>query len=111
MRVAHYLTRGETSRFYVRLRIPADMQARFGRKVVKRSTGQVFGRGAIDCALAVAAAPCMLEASQHRPSDGSGLDQCLGSVVLQGPEACVVAQLRALSRALPTSLWILPAPF
>ncbi|XTQ96344.1 DUF6538 domain-containing protein [Xanthomonas sacchari] len=33
MRVAHYLTRGETGRYYVRLRVPADLQKQFERKV------------------------------------------------------------------------------
>ncbi|MFN6509444.1 DUF6538 domain-containing protein [Xanthomonas translucens] len=51
MRVAHYLTRGETGRYYVRLRIPADLQARFGRKVVKRSTGTTCDRAALGYAL------------------------------------------------------------
>ncbi|WP_241093728.1 DUF6538 domain-containing protein [Xanthomonas sp.] len=51
MRVAHYLTRGETGRYYVRLRIPADLQACFGRKVVKRSTGTTCDRTALGYAL------------------------------------------------------------
>ncbi|PPT81329.1 hypothetical protein XthCFBP4691_17950 [Xanthomonas theicola] len=51
MRVAHYLTRGETGRFYVRLRVPADLQARLGRKVIKRSTGTTCDRTALTCAL------------------------------------------------------------
>lgn len=33
MRVAHYLTRGETGRYYVRLRVPADLKAQFEPKV------------------------------------------------------------------------------
>ncbi|TYD36193.1 hypothetical protein CEK63_06035 [Xanthomonas sontii] len=33
MRVAHYLTCGETGRYYVRLRVPADLQKQFERKV------------------------------------------------------------------------------
>ncbi|WP_254458193.1 DUF6538 domain-containing protein [Xanthomonas sacchari] len=44
MRVAHSLTRGETGRYYVRLRVPADLQARFGRKVIKGSAGTTCDR-------------------------------------------------------------------
>jgi len=51
MRVAHYLTRGETGRYYVRLRVPADLQARFGRKVIKRSAGTTCDRAALGYAL------------------------------------------------------------
>jgi integrase len=80
MRVAHYLTRGETGRFYVRLRIPADLQARFGRKVVKRSTGTTCDRAALGYALLMQQRYARAFAAIRNGSMGSELDELLRSL-------------------------------
>ncbi|WP_235426643.1 site-specific integrase [Xanthomonas cerealis] len=80
MRVAHYLTRGETGRYYVRLRIPADLQARFGRKVVKRSTGTTCDRAALGYALLMQQRYARAFAAIRNGSMGSELDELLRSL-------------------------------
>ncbi|WP_241753969.1 DUF6538 domain-containing protein [Xanthomonas translucens] len=80
MRVAHYLTRGETGRYYVRLRIPADLQARFGRKVVKRSTGTACDRAALGYALLMQQRYARAFAAIRNGSMGSELDELLRSL-------------------------------
>lgn len=56
MRVAHYLVRGATGLFYVRVRVPADLWGPVGAKVIKRATGTRCVRAAQALASAVAAA-------------------------------------------------------
>ncbi|MCC4595085.1 site-specific integrase [Xanthomonas campestris pv. phormiicola] len=80
MRVAHYLTRGKTGRYYVRLRIPADLQARFGRKVVKRSTGTTCDRAALGYALLLQQRYARAFAAIRNGSMGSELDELLRSL-------------------------------
>ncbi|WP_256032164.1 H-NS histone family protein, partial [Xanthomonas graminis] len=80
MRVAHYLTRGETGRYYVRLRIPVDLQARFGRKVVKRSTGTTCDRAALGYALLMQQRYARAFAAIRNGSMGSELDELLRSL-------------------------------
>lgn len=55
MRVAHYLTRGQSGLFYFRLRVPADLRAALGCVVIKRATGTRCPRAALACAVAWAA--------------------------------------------------------
>lgn len=55
MRVAHYLTRGTTGLFYVRLRVPFDLQDALGARVIKRATGTRCPRTALAFALVVSA--------------------------------------------------------
>ena len=91
MRVAHYLTPGETGRYYVRsgryyvrLRIPADLQMRFGRKVVKRSTGTTCDRAALgyvaDAAALMQQRYARAFAAIRNGSMGSELDELLRSL-------------------------------
>lgn len=77
MRVAHYLVRGSTGRFYVRLRIPADLQSFFGRKVIKRSTGTHCDRAAVACALVLQAGYARIFAAIRDGSMGSEQDEIL----------------------------------
>jgi integrase len=77
MRVAHYLTRGPTGRFYVRLRVPADVQARFGRKVIKRSTGTTCDRTALTYALVLQARYAQAFAAIRNGSMEKELDELL----------------------------------
>jgi hypothetical protein len=77
MRVAHYLTRGTTGRFYVRLRVPADLQACIGRKVIKRSTGTMCDRAALACALLLQSRYAQAFAAIRNGSMGSELDELL----------------------------------
>ncbi len=51
MRVAHYLTRGSSGRFHVRLGVPGDLCGVLGCKVIKRATGRTCPRHALACAL------------------------------------------------------------
>ncbi|MEB1528664.1 DUF6538 domain-containing protein [Xanthomonas sp. WHRI 7945] len=97
MRVAHYLTRGETGRYYVRLRIPADLQARFGRKVVKRSTGTTCDRAALGYALPLQQRVAQAFAVIRNGSMGSELDELLRS--LEGTRR-LSCSTRAPTRAL-----------
>lgn len=55
MRVAHYLIRGTTGLFYVRLRVPSDLWTLVGAKVIKRATGTRCPRQALVVALVVSA--------------------------------------------------------
>lgn len=55
MRVAHYLVRGATGLFYVRLRVPADLWELIGARVIKRATGTHCPRAAQALALVVSA--------------------------------------------------------
>lgn len=55
MRVAHYLVRGTTGRFYVRLKVPSDLQSLLGCKVIKRATATTCARVATACALVLQA--------------------------------------------------------
>ena len=52
MRVAHYLTRGQSGLFYFRMRVPADLRAALGCVVIKRATGTRCPRAALACAVA-----------------------------------------------------------
>jgi len=80
MRVAHYLTRGETGRYYVRLRIPADLQARFGRKVIKRSAGTTCDRAALGYALLLQQRYARAFAAIRNGSMGKELEELLSSL-------------------------------
>lgn len=51
MRVAHYLVRGTSGLFYVRIRVPRDLWGVVGGKVIKRATGTRCARSALACAL------------------------------------------------------------
>lgn len=55
MRVAHYLVRGTSGLFYVRLRVPKDLQDALGTKLIKRATGTRCARAALVCALTLQA--------------------------------------------------------
>ena len=55
MRVAHYLVRGASGLFYVRLRVPKDLQQALGAKLIKRATGTRCARSALACALVLQA--------------------------------------------------------
>ena len=55
MRVAHYLVRGSSGLFYVRLRIPKDLCDVLGAKIIKRATGTRCARAALACALVLQA--------------------------------------------------------
>ena len=55
MRVAHYLVRGASGPFYVRLRVPKDLQQVLGAKLIKRATGTRCPRAALACALVLQA--------------------------------------------------------
>jgi integrase len=55
MRVAHYLVRGTSGLFYVRLRVPNDLQQALGAKLIKRATGTRCARAALVCALTLQA--------------------------------------------------------
>ena len=55
MRVAHYLVRGTSGLFYVRLRVPKDLQGALGTKLIKRATGTRCARAALVCALTLQA--------------------------------------------------------
>lgn len=55
MRVAHYLIRGTTGLFYVRLRVPSDLQEMIDARVIKRATGTRCPRAALAFALVLSA--------------------------------------------------------
>lgn len=55
MRVAHYLVRGTSGLFYVRIRVPQDLRAALGATVIKRATGTRCARTALACAMALQA--------------------------------------------------------
>lgn len=55
MRVAHYLIRGATGLFYVRLRVPIDLQEVVGARIIKRATGTRCPRTALAFALVLSA--------------------------------------------------------
>lgn len=51
MRVAHYLIRGRSGLFYFRLRVPPDLGAAMGLRVIKRATGTRCRRVALAVAV------------------------------------------------------------
>lgn len=55
MRVAHYLVRGTSGLFYVRIRVPKDLRGFLGATVIKRATGTRCPRAALACALVLQA--------------------------------------------------------
>lgn len=55
MRVAHYLVRGTSGLFYVRLRVPKDLQDALGTKLIKRATGTRCARLALVCSVTLQA--------------------------------------------------------
>lgn len=55
MRVAHYLVRGSSGLFYVRIRVPKDLRIAMGASVFKRATGTRCARAALACALTLQA--------------------------------------------------------
>ena len=55
MRVAHYLVRGTSGLFYVRIRVPKDLHDVLGTKLIKRATGTRCARAALVCALTLQA--------------------------------------------------------
>ncbi|XHS33574.1 DUF6538 domain-containing protein [Pseudoxanthomonas sp. UC29_72] len=94
MRVAHYLTRGPTGRFYVRLRVPADVQARFGRKVIKRSTGTTCDRTALTCALVLQARYAQAFAAIRNGSMEKELDELLKSLEGTSPLELILKDVK-----------------
>ncbi len=94
MRVAHYLTRGQTGRFYVRLRVPADVQARFGRKVIKRSTGTTCDRTALTCALVLQARYAQVFAAIRNGSMEKELDELLKRLEGTSPLELILKDVR-----------------
>ena len=54
MRVAHYLIREPSGLFYFRLRVPLDLRALVGRRLIKRATGARCPRQALTIATATA---------------------------------------------------------
>ncbi|TAA41692.1 integrase [Pseudoxanthomonas winnipegensis] len=94
MRVAHYLTRGQTGRFYVRLRVPADVQARFGRKVIKRSTGTTCDRTALTCALVLQARYAQAFAAIRNGSMEKELDELLKSLEGTSPLELILKDVK-----------------
>ncbi|WP_345779762.1 DUF6538 domain-containing protein [Pseudoxanthomonas mexicana] len=55
MRVAHYLVRGTSGLFYVRIRVPSNLRQTIGASVIKRATGTRCPRAALACALVLQA--------------------------------------------------------
>jgi integrase len=55
MRVTHHLIRERSGLFYFRLRVPRDLQARMGARLIKRATGTRCPRTALACASLLAA--------------------------------------------------------
>lgn len=55
MRVAHYLIRGRSGLFYFRLRVPQDLRALLGLRLIKRALGTRCPRTALACAVTWAA--------------------------------------------------------
>lgn len=77
MRVAHYLVRGTTGRFYVRLKVPSDLQSLLGCKVIKRATTTTCARVATACALVMQAGYAQVFAALRNDGMGPELDELL----------------------------------